>query len=59
MISEKELIRLLQAQVELDQRKAFSDEHGRYLIRSLAPTIMRLIHNEVAEERRAKREVQR
>jgi hypothetical protein len=58
VIREGELVRLLQAKVELDEHLPMRAEAAKYIIKFLVPTILTIIRDEVAEERRAKREVQ-
>lgn len=59
MISERELVKQLEARIELDSNVAPNRAMvAKYVVKSLTPTILRIIRDEVSAALRKPREVQ-
>jgi hypothetical protein len=51
-LNERQIVKLLLAKSDLDSRSPLTSENARYLIQMLAPAILALVREQVAEERR-------
>ena len=51
-LNEREVIKRLIAHSDLDTRSPLNSEAARYLIRALAPVVLKIVREQIAEERR-------